>query len=231
MSLIEARGLSKNYGPTRVLNDLNFQLQRGSVVGLLGRNASGKSTLFRLIAGVTRPSQGKLLIDGQPAGPVTRRWVMYAPEVPCYYPAMQVYEQLLFLARFYPSWDHDKAQALLGEMELDPKAVIGELSKGLRARLKLVHAFAWDNDVVLLDEPFEGIDQPSRQKIVQLLFNEYRHQRQTIILGTHHIDETEQLFDQVLILKAGRLVCQRPIDELRDTYQQPLVQTLNDLTL
>ena len=139
---------------------------------------------------------------------------------------MSVSQQLKFIAGFHPSWDWSKARDLLVHLELDETHLVHELSDGHKARLKFVAAFAWRSDIVLLDEPLKGIDRPSRRVIMSLLMEEFRSEDQTILFSTHHVEDVEASLDEVLVLKHGRLICHRGTDELRQAYQQPLVEVI-----
>ena len=179
---VEIRDLWKRYPGTWALRDISLRAETGRVLGILGENGCGKSTLFRILAGVTRPSKGTVLLDGQPVGVETRRRVAFLPEVNPFYKWMGVVEQLEFLSAFYPGWDMDKSRELLKFMNLPEDQKIGTLSRGQQGRLKVVAAFSWSSDLVLMDDPFAGIDPPSRRRILQGLFNEFRFDAQTMFL-------------------------------------------------
>ncbi len=213
--IIEVEHLWKRYPGTWALQDVTLTAQKGRVLGILGENGSGKSTLFRILAGITRPTRGTVRILGQPLGPETQSRMAYLPEIHPYYPWMSIRELLEFLAPFYPGWNLQKAMELLEFMQLPANKKIGELSKGQKGRLKVVVAFSWPSQVVLMDEPLGGIDPPSRKRILHALFSEFRYGEQTILISTHLVSEVEEFIEDVIYLKDGRVVLSGNADALR----------------
>ncbi|MBT3341819.1 MAG: ABC transporter ATP-binding protein [Gemmatimonadetes bacterium] len=229
MSTVEITGLSKRYRRTHALRGVDLRCETGRVVGILGENGSGKSTLFRILAGITRPTAGDVLIDGMPVGVETRRVTAYVPEIDAFYDWMLVDEQLDFLASFYGRWDHAKARELTQFMGLDGQAQIGEMSKGQRARLKFVAAFAWPSDLVLLDEPLGGIDPPSRTRILKAMVQEFRDKEQTILISTHLVAEIEEVVDEVVFFHDGEIALQGNADTLRTDRGGSLSQMFEEV--
>ncbi|MDI6907246.1 MAG: ABC transporter ATP-binding protein [Thermoanaerobacterales bacterium] len=213
--IVEIDGLCKTYFRARALNGVDLRIERGLILGLLGPNGSGKSTLLKSIAGLVRPTAGRVLIDGRPPSAATRALVAYLPEIDHLYAWMTVRETLDFVSAFYADWDAGRAAELLGAMELDAAQRVGDLSKGQRARLKLVLALARRAPLVLLDEPLSGIDPPSRARILSAIVGEYRLGEQTVILATHAVAEAEGLFDRVLFLREGRVALYGAAENLR----------------
>jgi ABC-2 type transport system ATP-binding protein len=220
--MVEITDLWKRYPGTWALNGISLTVPKGRVVGVLGENGSGKSTLFRILAGVTRPTKGTVSIQNQPVGLETRRVTAYLPEVDPYYPWMTVGEQLRFLSAFYPGWDWTKSDELIELMGLDRDKKLGALSKGMRARVKVVAAFSWPSALVLLDEPLGGIDPPSRRRIMEGLFNEYRSGEQTILMSTHLVGEIEEFVEDVAYIREGEIVLQGNADALREEHETSL---------
>lgn len=216
--MVEINDLWKRYPGTWALRGVTLQVPQGRVVGLLGENGSGKSTLFRILAGATRPTKGDVRLLDRPVGVDTRRVTAYLPEVDPYYAWMKVGEQLSYLAEFYPGWDWDKANDLVQLMGLDPASKLGTLSKGMRARVKVVAAFAWPSALVLLDEPLGGIDPPSRRRIMEALFHEYRSGEQTILVSTHLVTEIEEFVEDVAYIRDGEIVLEGNADALREEH-------------
>ncbi|MDA0335883.1 MAG: ABC transporter ATP-binding protein [bacterium] len=228
---VEVDNLWKRYRGTPALRGVSLGFASGCVTGVLGENGSGKSTLFRIIAGVTRPSDGTVHIDGRDVGPLTRGETAYLPETDSFYAWMSVGEQLDFLATFYHGWDPDKARELIDFMKLTPGHRISELSQGQRARLKIVAAFAWPSRLVVMDEPFNGIDPPSRRRILQALVREYRVDTQTILLSTHMVDEVEELVEHVVYLRDGQIALQGRADDLRQQKGGSLSEIFEEVVL
>ena len=203
--MVDVVDLWKRYPGAWALRGASLTVARGRVLGVLGENGSGKSTLFRILAGVTRSTRGRALIGEIPAGFATKRMVSYLPEIDPFYTWMRVDEQLKFLSAFHSTWDARKAERLLEFMNLPNDRKVGVLSRGQRARLKVVAAFSWSPEVVLMDEPLGGIDPPSRARILDSLFNEFRREDQTILISTHLVSEVEPYLEDVVFLHNGEI--------------------------
>ena len=220
--MIDVRDMWKRYPGAWALRGVSFQVERGRVQGVLGENGSGKSTLFRILAGLTRPSRGSAEVMGQEVRVKTRQHVAYLTEVNPFYDWMKVMEQVEFLARFYPMWDMDKARSLLSFMGLDGDKKVGALSRGQQGRLKVVCAFSWPSDLVLMDEPLSGIDPPSRKRIVEALFSEFRFGEQTILISTHLVHEVGEFIEDVMFMKEGEIALSGNADALREERGESL---------
>jgi ABC-2 type transport system ATP-binding protein len=228
---VEVDNLWKRYRGAVALRGVSLNFESGKVTGVLGANGSGKSTMFRIIAGVTRQSEGTVRIDGREVGPETRLETAYLPEMDSFYTWMSVGEQLEFLSAFYPGWDAHKARELLEFMSLTPGDRIDALSQGQRARLKIVAAFAWPSRLVVMDEPFNGIDPPSRRRILQALVREYRVDSQSILLSTHMVDEVEELVENVVYLREGQVAIEGRADDLRAEKSGSLSDIFEEIVL
>lgn len=217
-SIIELTGVHKKYLLKHALKGIDLQISKGSIVGLLGPNGSGKSTLLKLLAGFIYPSSGTVRVNGRVPDLHSKREMAYLPEIDHLYSWMTVSEILAFLAAFYPDWHAEKAEEMMATMELDGKQKVKSLSKGMRARLKLICAFSRNVSLVLLDEPFSGIDPPSRSKIIRSIIQEYVSEEQTILLSTHAVNESEPMFDEVIFLQEGQVKIYDSAENLRAAY-------------
>lgn len=213
--MVNADHIQKRYGSKWALRDISLQITQGRVVGLLGQNGSGKSTFLRILTGLTRPTRGDVTLDGHRPSHVTRRFTSYLPEVDPFYGWMTIRELLRFARTFYPEWDDEHAELLLDTMELKGDSRIEELSRGQRGRLKMVVGFAWPSRLVLMDEPLSGIDQPSRRKILDGLFNRFRRPDQTIMISTHLVDEVEPFVQDVIFFRDGEVTLQGDAESIK----------------
>lgn len=214
-AMVVVRDVTKSYFRARALDGISFEVRSGVIVGLLGPNGAGKSTLLKMLAGLVKPTTGQVLVNGMVPSVATRAQVAYLPEIDHLYSWMTVKEILNFVSSFYADWSHEKAQGLLAAMNLDPLQHVGKLSKGMRARLKIVIAMARDARLVLLDEPLSGIDVPSRAKIVRAIVSEFRGDEQTVIISTHEVADTETIFEDVLMLDRGKVRLYGDAEQLR----------------
>lgn len=156
MATVTFDEVTKGFGRVRALDGLSFTIREGTILGLLGPNGSGKSTLLKLVAGLYRPDSGRVTIDGEEPTVKTKAKVAYLPEIDYLYGWMSVRQILDYVSAFYTDWDAQRAREFLDFMGLDPGARVSRLSKGMRARLKIVVAMSRSAPVVLLDEVVEG---------------------------------------------------------------------------
>jgi ABC-2 type transport system ATP-binding protein len=215
---IELKGIQKRYLLKQALAGIDLQIKQGSIVGLLGPNGSGKSTILKLLAGLIHPTSGTILVNGEELGTNSKHKVAYLPEIDHLYGWMTVKETLRFVAGFYPDWQEERAMDMVKTMELDEKQKVRHLSKGMRARLKLIIALSRKVPLILLDEPFSGIDPSSRAKIIRSIIQEFDPDEQTIVLSTHSLSESEAMFDDVIFIQNGQLRIFDTAENLRSEY-------------
>jgi ABC-2 type transport system ATP-binding protein len=216
--LVRTQGIVKRYGRTQAINGIEVEIPKGIVVGLVGPNGSGKSTFLKLLAGVLRPDAGTVTINGLPVGIKTKARVSYQPEIDCLYDWMTVQQVLDFTATLVPDWRPKRADEMIAFLNLDRGVKVRHLSKGMRARLKLVVTLSRDADLFLLDEPLSGIDPPSRLRIIKTLISGYEAGRHTIILSTHEVAETEGIFERIIFLDKGQIKVDADAQELRSQH-------------
>lgn len=219
------RNVKKSYPRAEALKGIELALPKGEIWGLLGPNGSGKSTLLKCIVGLVKPDAGEIEIDGNPRSRCTKGQIAFVPEMDTLYRWMTVGQTLAFTSAFYQDWDQRRVAGLLEFMGLDAGQKIRSLSKGMRARLKLVLALARKAPLLLLDEPFSGIDPASRERIVEGIVREFKSDEQTMVISTHAVGDTEQLFDAVVFLDEGTISLQGYAEDLRREYGE----SINDL--
>jgi ABC-2 type transport system ATP-binding protein len=217
-NMVELKGVHKRYLLKLALAGVDLQIKKGNIVGLLGPNGSGKSTLLKMLAGLVHPSSGSILVNGRKPDVHNKNQIAYLPEIDYLYGWMTVTETLRFISGFYSDWQGDKAAAMLSTMELAGNQKVRNLSKGMRARLKLIVALSRNVPLVLLDEPFSGIDPSSRAKIIRSIIQEFQSTDQTILISTHSLNESEPLFDEVIFLQNARIKIHDTAENLRSEY-------------
>lgn len=219
------RNLRKKYPKVEALKGVDLIVPTGEIWGLLGPNGSGKSTLLKCIVGLVQPDGGEIRIFGSTPSRQTKGQIAFVPEVENLYRWMTVAEVLDFTAAFYQDWQREKVADLVEFMRLDPANKVSSLSKGMRARLRLILALARKAPLVLLDEPFSGIDPSSRDRIVEGIVRQFKGEEQTMIISTHAVGDVEQLFDGVIFLGEGNINLQGNAEDLRNRYGK----SINDL--
>nr|WP_307473230.1 ABC transporter ATP-binding protein [Cytobacillus purgationiresistens] len=214
--MIEFQSVTKNYGGDEGLSNINISLEKGKIYGLLGPNGSGKSTTLKLIAGLAYPSKGKVIVNGKTVNRKIASEVVYLTEVDMFYPSFKVKDMISYYQTQFSDFSLNKADELLSFMNLEPERKIKHLSKGNRGRLKLVLALSRTASVVLLDEPFSGLDPMVRDSIVKSLLSYIDFNNQTVIIATHEIDEIEPLLDEVIALREGEFIGKFNVEDLRE---------------
>ena len=214
--MLEVSHFTKRYGKTVACDDISFCLPDGSVTVLLGPNGAGKSTLMKGIIGFLR-FEGRVLVNGEPnSAPQSRRTIGYIPEIPSFYPNLTVEEHIEFLARAYRLRDYrERAETLLRRFSLDEhRTKLGsELSKGLAQKLNICLGLLTKPGVVLLDEPFIGLD-PHAIKELKNTVEELSAKGAALLISTHIIDSVDMLWDRTIILKDGKMRCDVTREEL-----------------
>lgn len=203
MNVLECKNITKWYKKNvPVLNNLNIEIPAGKIVGLLGPNGCGKSTLIKLIAGLLQPNNGEILVDGMPVSEKTSAIVSYLPERTYFDPTMKVCELLRFFEDFYEDFDIDRAKALLNDLNVDSDAKLKALSKGTKEKVQLVLVMSRRAKLYLLDEPIAGVDPAAREYILSTIVSNYDTQA-SIIITTHLITDVEQVLDDFMFISYG----------------------------
>ena len=215
---VSARGMEKRFGALRALRGVDLEVPRGRTVALIGPNGAGKSTLLRILAGLMRPTAGELEIDGQPRGGSGsgRARIGYIGHTTFLYPELSARENLVFAGRLYGVADPAaRADQLLAEDGLTDYAFrrAGTFSRGLSQRLAICRAIVHDPPLVLLDEPFTGLDRRSADRLA-LRLRKLRDDGRSALLVTHDLRQVSELADAVVVLAGGRAVHRGEGDDL-----------------
>ena len=212
--ILKCSALSKTYGRKQALQGLDLELAPGRIVGLLGPNGSGKTTLLKLINGLLTPTSGTIRIDGLPPGKETKAIVSYLPERTYLDDGMKVREAINFFRDFYSDFDSTRAAEMLHSLDIDDNARLRTLSKGTREKVQLILVMSRSARLYCLDEPIAGVDPAARDYILRTIINNYDPQA-TILISTHLIADIEQILDEVIFIRDGRLIMQRTVDDIR----------------
>jgi ABC-2 type transport system ATP-binding protein len=213
---ISVAGLARRYRGQVALDDVTFDLEPGSITGMLGRNGAGKTTLLRVIAGHEFASAGTVTVLG--ACPVENdevlRQMIFVREDQSY-PDLRVRQAVQAASWFYPNWSHELAGALLEEFNLPLNRKVRKLSRGMRSAVGIVIGLAARAEVTLFDEPYAGLDPVARELFYDRLLADYAEHPRTVLLSTHLIDEAAGLFERVMVLDRGRIALNMAADDLR----------------
>src|SRR6266853_2257556 len=215
---IHVERLHYRVGNAFEIKDLDLHVPAGSIYGFLGPNGSGKTTTIRLILGLLRPLSGRITVLGSPmpeqhAGVLAR--VGYVPEQPHLDVTLTVRELIDFQAAFYPRWDHAGAAELVERFDLDGDRLFGRLSKGQKAKVMIVLALSQCGDLLVLDEPTDGLDPVVRRDILSALITYVSERGATIFISSHLVHELERVCDWVAVMDNGRLITAAPMVKLK----------------
>ena len=216
--MIEVRGLVKSYGSFRALDGLDASVPDGAVYGLVGPNGAGKSTLIRHLTGIYRPDSGVIDIDGQPVyeNPAVKARIAYIPDDVFYFPQATIPDMMRYYRGIYPKFDAERYQKLGEVFQLDPKRQIRRLSKGMQKQAAFWLAMSLRPDVLVLDEPVDGLDPVMRRQVWNLVLADVAENGTTVLISSHNLRELEDVCDHVGIMKGGRMLLEKGLDELQD---------------
>lgn len=222
-STIETEQLSKRYWRREAVTDLDLQIPEGQCVALLGPNGAGKSTTLKMLMNLTDPTSGSARLWGRDSRkldvPQLRRigYVSENQEIPGW---LTIRQFLDYLAPLYPTWDRDFCEQLLRDFDLDPKQKLRQLSRGQRMKAALVSSIAYRPKLLILDEPFSGLDPLVRDEFIDGVLAASGEEGWTVLVASHDIEEVERLADSIAILNRGRLALSESIDDLRDRFRR-----------
>lgn len=219
--LLEFTNVTKSYGSKQALTNVNFTLERGKIVGLLGPNGSGKTTIMKLINGLIQPTNGTVLINGGAPGIESKKVISFLPDRTYLNNWMKVRDTFDMFSDFYADFDRVKAEDMLKSLQIDGAAPLKSLSKGTLEKVQLILVMARKAQLYLLDEPIAGVDPAARDYILRTILNNYGEDS-TILLSTHLITDVEKIFEQVLFIKNGQIDLQGNVDDIRAQYNNSI---------
>lgn len=203
MNILECKNLTKSYHKgVRVLDNLNLEIPAGKIVGLLGPNGCGKSTLIKLVSGLLQADSGEITVGGVPVGEQSKALISYLPERTYFNSWMKVEELIMYFEEFYPDFDTERAFKLLYDLGIDPKAKLKSLSKGTKEKVQLILVMSRNAKLYLLDEPIAGVDPAAREYILSTIVSNYNPEA-SIIITTHLITDVEQILDDFVFMSFG----------------------------
>ena len=215
MAVLECKALTKNYGHTAALDGVDFAIEPGRIVGLLGPNGSGKTTLNKLANGLLTPTGGEILVCGMAPGKETHALVSYLPERTAIPTWMTTTQLLDFYQDFYADFRRDAAEGMLQHLNIQPKQHIKQMSKGTREKVQLIVTMSRAAKLYLLDEPIGGVDPATRDYILSTIIGNYDPEA-AVVISTHLISDVEKVLDDVIFINQGRVMLQSSVDQIRE---------------
>lgn len=223
--VVDVNHLRKSFKGQAALNGLDLQVPAGSIFGFLGRNGAGKTTTIKILMGILKADSGSALLFGSPAdnpdiAVKARRRIGFVTEDKELYPYMTVEQMIRFTRSFFPKWRDDRERHYLDVFDLPPKKKIPDLSKGTRSKLMLLLAICRGAELLILDEPTDGLDPVAVEGMLRELVSLSAAEGTTIFFSSHQLSEVDQIADHVAIVDRGKLVVTGLLDDLKERYKR-----------
>lgn len=215
MELLRCIDLNKSFGEKQILKNINLTIPHGKIIGLLGKNGTGKSTLIKLINDLLTISSGQILINGEPIGVESKKIISYLPERSYLDKSMTVEKTVKYFEEFYDNFDSNKAYKLLEDLGLDINQKLAKMSKGMQEKVQLVLVMSRKADLYILDEPLGGVDPATRDYILDTILTNF-NDGASVIISTHLISDIERILDNVIFIDKGEIILTAEADELRN---------------
>jgi ABC-2 type transport system ATP-binding protein len=226
--MLICKHLTKKYLNTTAVSDLTLEIPKGRVYALLGPNGSGKTTFMKMVAGLVKPTAGELTFDGATIGVASKARVAYMPTEAYFFSYMSCEDVGKYYEDFFADFDRARYRAMLDAMQLPPKEKVSKLSSGMVAKLKIAVTLVRESELVMLDEPLNGIDLITREQVIEAIKSRISTER-TFLLSSHLVDELERIVDYAVFMKTGTAVLQGTVAELREKHGKGLVELYKEI--
>ena len=217
LPVLEIKNVHKKYLSHSVLEGVGFSIPRGKIVGLLGPNGCGKTTILKLISGLLQLDEGEIRINGICPGQQTKSMISYLPERSYLNDWMKISDILNLFSDFYTDFDRERAEQMLTDLKISKEEKLKTMSKGTKEKVQLILVMSRRASLYLLDEPIGGVDPATREYILHTILKNF-DENSSILITTHLIQDVETIFDQVLFLNQGKIMIDGEVDEIREKY-------------
>lgn len=223
--MIQVNNVSKSFGNFKALDNLNIHVGKGSVYGLVGPNGAGKTTILKHIAGIYTQDSGEVLVKGEPIFENTqiKKKVTFISDDLFFYPTYSIIDTAKFYAGIYPDWSWDRFNSMKYIFRIDLNRRVRRLSKGMQKQVAFWLAISSMPDVMLLDEPVDGLDPIMRRNVWKLILQDVAERGTTVLISSHNLRELEDICDHVGIMHGGKLVLESALDDVKGNIHK--VQT------
>lgn len=220
--MIRINQLTKSFDKERAIDEVSLHIQKGSIYGLLGSNGAGKTTLLKVLAGIYRGDKGSVQIHKQDVfeNIELKGKIMFMPDAPYFFPQSSILQMASYYKRIYPQWSQQRFDELGQIFKLDQKRKLHRMSKGMQRQAAFWLALSCMPELLIMDEPIDGLDPVMRQQIKNLLFQEVSDRQLTVLISSHNLREIEDLCDHVGIMHKGQMIVEKELDDLKaDTHK------------
>lgn len=214
--MIEVSGIEKAFGNNNIIRDVSFSVKAGSIYGLLGSNGAGKTTIMRMIAGILRQDTGGISVLNEQVDVSIKQRMVFIPDILYFLPQYTMRQLANYYASFYENWDEERYKNLTNLFHIDEKKKVSHFSKGLQRQVIFILSLSVKPDVLILDEPFDGLDAVVRKKVRSLIIQDVAEREMSVLLSSHNLREVEEICDHVGILHQGEILLERDLDELKE---------------
>ena len=221
MDLVKCTNLTKKFDNKTILDNIKLTIKPNKIIGLLGKNGTGKTTLIKLINDLLTPTSGEILINGKKPGPESKEIISYLPERTYLDKSMTIKETLAFFSDFYQNFNINKAKKLLKDLDLNEEQKLSKMSKGMLEKLTLILVMSRKAKLYILDEPLGGVDPATRDYILNTILTNFDEDA-SIIISTHLIEDIEKILDEVIFIDKGKIILNSPTDKLREKENQSI---------
>ncbi|HWQ77712.1 MAG TPA: ABC transporter ATP-binding protein [Anaerovoracaceae bacterium] len=215
--MIKVTNLDKSFDGFAALSDLNLNVKKGSIYGLVGTNGAGKTTLIKHVTGILKPDQGEILIEGSPVYeniPIKER-MGYIPDDLYFFSTYNLKESAKFYRSVYPNWNQNRYGHMVKQFELNEKRKLSKFSKGMQKQAAFILTMSSMPDYLILDEPIDGLDPIIRKLVWKYIVEDVAEREMTVLVSSHNLRELEGICDSIGILSKGKMMIERDLDELK----------------
>ena len=220
--MISVSGVTKHFDKFKVLCDMNINVPKGTIYGLVGPNGAGKTTIINHITGMLRPECGTITIDGEAVfeNERVKQKVLSIADDWFYYSTATVKEMAKFYESIYKSFNRERYEAIKQIFDIDEKRQIRKLSKGMKKQVAFWLSLSAMPDVLILDEPLDGLDPVMRKQVLSLVIADVADRKMTVLVSSHNLRELEDICDWVGIIHKGHMIIEKPLDDLKGSVQK-----------
>jgi ABC-2 type transport system ATP-binding protein len=215
--MIHLTNVTKTFDRFQAIRGVSMTVQKGRIYGLLGSNGAGKTTLLKMMAGIIRPDHGTVLVAGEEVweNPEIKQRIMFLPDHVYFFPQTTIEQMAAFYESIYPAFNRERFRRLQEIFLLDPRKKIHQFSKGMQRQAAFWLAFSAMPDVLIMDEPLDGLDAVVRQKVKNIIVQEVAEREMTVVISSHNLREMEDLCDCIGILHGGEMLFEKELDAMK----------------
>mgnify|MGYP003571276754 CR=1 FL=1 len=221
MKILEVKNLCKSFDNKMIIDNINFDIEGGRIVGLLGKNGSGKTTILKMINDLLTIDSGEILVDGQKVGEKTKEIISFLPERTYLEQDYTVAQIFTFFEEVYKNFDRQKAEKLLKDLDLDINSSLSKMSKGMKEKVQLILVMSRKAKLYILDEPLGGVDPATRDYIMKTILTNFGDEA-SMLITTHLVSDIEKILDEVIFIDKGKVVLTGNADEIRNREQSSI---------